>query len=204
MTAAFLVRRGTLSWGYGVFAVLSVLVAVMALRALVMPIPLVMPAMAHYLPDMPVPVWGHVVFAPLALALAPVQLSARLRARRPRLHRVTGYVYAGSILIAAASSLALLPRFLGTGFAAAGFAALAVLWVAFTALGIQAARNGDFAAHRRFMIRSATLSFAAVTLRLIMAPLLAAGWTVPETYQITAWGSWVPMLLAVEVWLRRR
>jgi hypothetical protein len=36
-----------------------------------------------------------------------------------------------------------------------------------------------------------------------MAPLMAQGWSVVETYDVTAWASWVPNLILVELWLRR-
>lgn len=53
------------------------------------------------------------------------------------------------------------------------------------------------------MIRSVALTFGAVMLRVYMTPLMASGWSVPETYQITAWASWVPNLIVVEWWFRR-
>jgi len=81
---------------------------------------------------------------------------------------------------------------------------LAVLWVGTTVLGIWAAIQRDFAAHRRWMLRSVALTFAAVTLRVIMAPLMLSGWSVTDTYLITAWAAWIPNLLLVEWYLRRR
>ena len=182
-------------------AALCLAVALASLRWIVLPLDLVMEHMAHY---SGAALWGHVLFGPLALALVPVQLSARLRARAPGLHRAAGYLSLLSILIAALSALLLLPNFLGTPFAASGFAALAVLWIVFPALGVAAARRGDLAAHRRWMLRTCVLTFGAVTLRIIMAPLMAAGWSVVETYQVTAWGNWLPFLIALELWLRRR
>lgn len=189
--------------GYVLFAALSLLVALVSLRALVSPLPLAMPNMAHYLDGRSLPLWGHVLAGPLALALAPLQMSARLRTRAPALHRRTGYVALAAILVGAVSALALLPDFTGSRFAAAGFATLGTLWLGFAALGLAAARRGDTPAHRRFMLRATALTFGAVTLRLMMAPLMAAGWSVDETYQVTAWGCWLPGLALTEVLLRR-
>ena len=186
------------------FWILCLGVALASLRFLIAPFELVMDHMAHYLPAAPVALFAHLFGAPLALVLAPVQLWAGLRRRRPALHRASGYVYVLSVLIAGVGSLALLPDFLGTGFAAAGFFVLAVLWTGFTLRGVQLARAGEHAAHRRMMLRSVALTFAAVTLRIIMAPLMAQGWAVVDTYQITAWGSWIPNLIAVEIYLRRQ
>lgn len=168
------------------FAIPSLIVALVSWRILVLPMDLVMPGMAAYARQVPLAVWGHVLFAPVALALAPLQLSAGLRARRPALHRWSGRLYALSILIAAVAALALLPGSIASTFARSGFGTLAVLWIATTALGIAA---GDFSRHRIWMTRSVALTFAAVTLRVIMAPLMAAGWTVAETYQVHGWNT---------------
>lgn len=190
--------------GVWTFRVLCLVIAAATLRVLILPVAEVMPAMAPYMADLRSAVLAHIIFATLALALAPFQLSGKLRNRHPRLHRLSGYVYAFSIAVAAVASLALLPEFGGSYWALAGFAVLAVLWIGFTALGIDAARRRDFLRHRQWMLRSVALSFAAVVLRLMMPGLMASGMTYLETYDITAWASWVPSLIAVEWWLRRR
>ena len=64
--------------------------------------------------------------------------------------------------------------------------------------------RGDLARHRWWMQRSLALTFSAITLRIIMAPLMASGWTVAETYDVTAWGAWVLNLIVLEWWQRRR
>ena len=189
---------------YAMFAVLSVLIALVSTRAYFLPLRLVMPDMAHYLASVPVPLWGHLVFGPLVLALAPFQLATRLRVAYPRLHRVMGYGYAMSVLLAGLSSLALLGQFTGTDWARSGFAVLALLWIGCTATGISFAIRGQTARHRVWMLRSVALTFAAVTLRVMMAPLLAAGWTVLQTYDVTAWASWGGNLAVIEYYLRRK
>jgi uncharacterized membrane protein len=186
------------------FALLSGVIALMSLRGLAAPLDLVMPNMAHFLQDAPMALWGHVLGAPLVLALAPVQLSRSLRARWPLAHRISGRLYALGVLIAGLSALALVPTSIASPFARAGFTALALCWIAFTARGIWLARAGDYTAHRAWMLRSLALTFAAVTLRVIMVPLMASGWSVAQTYDVTAWGSWVPSLILVELYLRRR
>jgi len=188
------------------FWIASLAVGLMSLRWLVLPMDLAMPNMAHFQTDAPLALIAHLTGGPLALLLAPFQLWSGLRARRPGLHRALGRLYGLAILIGALGSLALVPAFTGSSFAAAGFVALAALWLATTALGIRAARARDFVRHRRWMLRSVALTFAAVTLRVMMAPLMAAGWSVNETYQVTAWGCWLVNLAVIEalLWRRRR
>lgn len=185
-------------------AIPALVVALFSWRVLVLPMELVMPQMAGYAAQVPLAVWGHVIFAPIALALVPMQLASGLRARRPGLHRWSGRAYGLAVLLAAVAALALLPGSVASGFARAGFAVLAGLWIGTTTLGIAAARAGDLGRHRVWMTRSAALTFAAVSLRIIMAPLLALGWSVAETYEMTAWGSWLLTLAVVEIARRPR
>lgn len=181
----------------------ALVVALATLRIAVLPLDVVMQHMAHYRTLAPVGLWTHLVFGSIALALAPFQTWAGLRARRPAVHRLLGRVYVASVAIGAVGSLLLLPAFAGSAFAATGFAVLAVLWLASTAMGLAHARARRFDLHRRWMLRSVALTLTAVTLRLIMAPLLATGWSVVETYEITAWLSWLVNLTVVETMLRR-
>ena len=189
---------------YLIFAVLSLLIAVSSLRGLIAPLPLVMPNMAHFLTEAPWRLWGHILGGPLALALAPLQLSVWLRQRCPRVHRWSGRLYGAAVLIAGLAGMTLAPTSDASNFARAGFVVLGVLWLFSTFKGIQFAMRGDLSRHRWWMERSIALTFSAVTLRLIMGPLMASGWSVAQTYDITAWGSWVLNLAILEIWQRKR
>lgn len=185
--------------GFALFAGTSVLVAMVSLRVLVLPMDLAMPNMAHFVTQAPWRLWGHILGGPLALALAPLQMWTGFRQRWPRLHRWSGRVYGLAVLVAGAAGLTLAPIADASVFARAGFFVLALLWLASTGIGIWAAMRGDYARHRWWMQRSLALTFAAVTLRVIMAPLLIAGWTVAQTYDVTAWGAWVLNLAVLEI-----
>ena len=189
---------------YGIFAVLSLLIAVSSLRGLIAPLSLVMPNMAHFLTEAPWRLWGHILGGPLALALAPLQQSVWLRQRWPRVHRWSGRLYGAAVLIAGLAGMTLAPTSDASNFARAGFVVLGVLWLFSTFKGIQFAMRGDLSRHRWWMERSIALTFSAVTLRLIMGPLMASGWSVAQTYDITAWGSWVLNLAILEIWQRKR
>lgn len=162
------------------------------------------PHLAHYAASHGIPLYAHIVFAPLALLLAPFQFWSGLRNRHRGVHRAIGYTYAGSIGVASLGALLLLPRFEGSLWAARGFGLLAVLWVATTARAVLFARAGNVAAHRAWMLRSAALTFAAVVLRLMTLPLMATGLTLTQSYDVTAWASWLLPLLVVEWRMRRQ
>jgi uncharacterized membrane protein len=190
---------------YWTFATLSLLVGLVALRWLVVPFGESMEIVVHYLDGQAVPLWVHITSAPVAMLAGILQPVQSLRDARPRLHRWTGYIYALAVLAGGVSALAMLPGFLGSTWAATGFAGLAIAWIGTTVIGIARARAGDYQAHRRWMLRSLALTFAAVTLRVYMPFLIVlGGMTEVQTYDVTGWLCWVPNLVAVEWWLSRR
>jgi uncharacterized membrane protein len=140
----------------------------------------------------------------LALLLSPVQLSARVRARVPRLHRGVGRATLGAIAVAGVAGLALSSVSLAGGVGTAGFGMLALTWLGCAALGLRAIRRGDVSAHRRWMIRTFALTYAGVTLRLwllVLIPLLDGDFM--RAYLLTPFLCWVPNLVVAELVLRR-
>lgn len=145
----------------------------------------------------------HFFLAGLALLLGPFQLSTRLRRRWPALHRLSGWLYAGAILVGSASGLSLAMNAQGGAPSRTAFTMLALLWPLVTAIGIQRAVVRDFEGHRRWMCRSVALTFAAVTLRLILG-IGAGALQLPfmPVYIVSAWLSWTFNLAVCEVLLR--
>lgn len=146
----------------------------------------------------------HVITASPVLLIGWLQLSPRLRTAAPRWHRNLGKAYVLLVLVAAA------PGGLVLAFGAAGglagklcFWSMSLLWFLFTLRAWLRVRKGDYAGHEADMLRSYALAFGAVALRLwmfVIGGLL--GWRTPEAYAFCAWMSWVPNLLAAELWMR--
>jgi uncharacterized membrane protein len=145
----------------------------------------------------------HAGFASAALILGAFQLFPRFRARWPAWHRRAGTVYVAASLIAAVAGLVLAAGTSSGPIAMAGFGLLAVLWIGFTANAWRLARAREFARHRRWMIRSYALTFAAVTLRLYLPVALMAGFDALASYRAISFLCWVPNLIVAELWLRR-
>ncbi|HET7395184.1 MAG TPA: DUF2306 domain-containing protein [Gammaproteobacteria bacterium] len=139
----------------------------------------------------------HFFMAGSALALGPLQLAGTIRRRWPRLHRTLGWLYALDILIGAAAGFSLSFNAQGGLASGLGFATLALLWPAVTARGVWLAVRGDATGHRRWMCRSVALTYAAVTLRLMLG-IGAGAMSLPfmTVYITAAWSSW-PINLAV-------
>jgi uncharacterized membrane protein len=154
----------------------------------------------------------HIVFAGLALLVGGFQFSRTLRRRSPRLHRLLGRTYVVSVFIGGAaavvmsfySSVALLGLF--------GFGTLAVLWIWTTYRGYQSARDGDFAAHQAWMIRSYALTYAAPTLRMWLLVLLVVqlpfgvdpGLAAVNAYAPVPFLCWLPNIVIAEYLVHRR
>jgi hypothetical protein len=146
---------------------------------------------------------AHFFGAGLALLLAPLQMSAWVRRVVPRLHRVSGGLYAAGVLIGGLGGLFLSTHATGGAASGLGFAMLAVAWLATTTLGIGHAVTGNLALHRRWMARSIALTASAITLRLTLGiglgvlhlPFL-------PVYVFAAWSCWTINLALCELWLQ--
>lgn len=143
----------------------------------------------------------HAGFAAVGLLLVPVQLWTGSRKKIGKIHRVSGYAAVLAIYAAACSAYWLAPNVRGGTIAGVGFAGLATAWIITLSKGIIAARDRDFAAHRRWMIRVSSLTFAAVTLRLWLMLSIATGIDYDAAYRVIAWMCWIPNLLIAEAWL---
>jgi len=161
----------------------------------------------HYWPWMAA-FYVHITGGMLSLVTGPVQFIKKSRSRRPAFHRNVGKIYLVAILLLAGPTGLFMAFFANGGFwAGMGFALLSLLWWGSTWLAYQKARTRDFAAHRRWMIRSYAFTFAAVMLRL-WVPILSYGISfTPYSLEhqtvvvATAWLSWIPNLAFVEVLL---
>jgi len=125
----------------------------------------------------------------------PLQLARALRRRLPRLHRTLGVLYVAGVAVGGVAGLGLATTAHGGPVTGLGFTGLALAWLATTALAVQALVRRDLADHRRWMIRSASLTFAAVTLRVYLGIATATGLPFDVSYTAIAWLCWVPNLL---------
>jgi uncharacterized membrane protein len=146
---------------------------------------------------------AHAAAASTALLLGPFQFLPGLRARRPRLHRWSGRAYVLACLLGGVSGAVLAFGARAGPPATAGFGLLAAAWLYTTWRAYDAARRRRFGAHRRWMIRSFALTFAAVTLRLYLPLAFVSPFGYEATYRVISFVCWIPNLLVAEVLLRR-
>jgi uncharacterized membrane protein len=145
----------------------------------------------------------HASVALPLLAIAPFQFSGRLRSRYSRVHRWLGRLFLGGAIVAAVSAIALAPTFALAGARISLTLLGAVLLFCAVAAWL-CARAGDFAAHRKFAIRTFAFAFAFVWVRLIGSTDEAYLSFIedPDHQDINReWLSLVLPLLITEAWL---
>jgi len=176
--------------GYGVFSGLNL-------------IPLTPPAIAQAAIN-PVAMALHMLSGGMALAVASLQLLLIKIQGSVRWHRVLGWAYVASVLMSGFAAFALFGSSIGGLNADLGFSLLSAAWLFSTVRAIQHARNQNWRAHQRWMIRSFSLCFAAVTLRIYLGAFFALGVPFEQFYTALAWLCWVPNLVVVEWFLLKR
>jgi uncharacterized membrane protein len=105
----------------------------------------------------------HTLCGIIALVAGPIQFSSRLRQHHLKFHRILGRTYVISVLIGAATGVALAtgrPGFPGTSMQAAA-------WVVCTTAAFLTARNRQILQHRQWMARSYAVTFTFVSSRVL-------------------------------------
>ena len=146
----------------------------------------------------------HAIGASIALLLGPTQFLDGWRARAPRAHRISGYLYLGlGVGVGGVAGLLLAPHSFGGYVSHFGFGILGCLWLFTGAMALLSAKQRRLAAHRRWMITNFALTLAAVTLRLYLPLSAMAGLPFEEAYPAVAWLCWLPNLIVAE-WYGKR
>jgi uncharacterized membrane protein len=149
----------------------------------------------------------HVVSGGLFFLFAPLQFSARLRARHRKLHR-----YSGRFLVSVAA-IGLIPGMFfgivtpfGGRLEAITIAVVGIFFVFAMATAVSAIRRGEVHRHREWMIRVFAIALAISTDRLIGAPMdfVLTPYGVPpsQLFVLSIWAAWLLTLGGAEWWIR--
>ena len=183
--------------GWVVMTVFALFIALYAIAILVVPT-MRPPFLRERSIVVPLAVIMHLGGSAVALAVGAFQLNAGIRNRFVVVHRWMGRSYVIGVLIGGIGALILAPMAQFGLPSATGFSLLAVLWLTATAQGYRYIRAGNQLVHRRWMIRSYALTFAAVTLRIYLPLSQVYGIPFEPAYQTIAWLCWVPNLIVAE------
>jgi uncharacterized membrane protein len=187
----------------GIVLALAALVAAYALAYVIVGERMFAPNLADSFRARPWGIYPHAFFGALAMAIGPFQFRRRLLRHRRSLHRALGKVYVVACVLGGSAGLYMAAYSYGGWTTHLGFGALAVLLLTSTLRAYAAVRRGEIVRHREWMVRSYSLIFAAVTLRLELPLLTAALGGFEPAYAVVSWLCWVPNLLWAEWYLRR-
>ena len=117
-----------------------------------------------------------------------------------------------AILLGGTSALVIAPSNDAGLIGVAGFGLLGLFWLGCAGLALRSVLRRDFAAHRRWAIRTFALTYAAVMLRLWLAVLITAQSAAgvadevafDRAYLLVPFLCWVPDLIVAERFLRFR
>lgn len=188
----------------GLFWFLSFAIALVSYRFVLLGMEMGFPNMAHQFTSYKLVLYAHIICGPIALVLAPFQLSKRFRTKSIARHRMIGRAYCAAILVAGLSGIVIGFNAMAGPVARAGFILLGVVWLAVTFRSLLFAMSGAIDRHRDWMIRSIALTFAGVTLRILLPLQLISGVPFDAAYQVVAWMCWVPNLIVAEYVIRKR
>lgn len=149
--------------------------------------------------------YTHIIFGGIALLVGWAQFSKKWRFKYLKTHRNLGKVYILSVLLSGLAGLYIAFHANGGLVSKFGFGMLAFLWLLTTSMAYTSVRKKRIVTHKKWMVRSYALCFAAVTLRLLLPSLpaiLQIGFD--EAYVIISWLCWVPNLIVAEVLIRRK
>jgi uncharacterized membrane protein len=148
--------------------------------------------------------YAHIIASPCCFLVALVLLSATIRNRWRRLHRVLGRVQVAAILLILVPTSVVMANHAFAGRAAGvSFLVLSAMLTVCTLQGWRTAIRGTLAQHRRWMLRVVALLSSAIVLRVLSGMMTQLGVTATEdAYLVAAWLSWLAPLLALEVQLR--
>ena len=195
--------KTTVRWtGWGVMSFLALLMVMLASRYLTLDPAVYFPQQRAVYMAHTAGILMHIVGGIAALLLGPLQFVPAVRNRWPRLHRATGRIYLAGVALGGLGGLYMARLAYGGPAARTGFALLAVLWLATSAMAYVRIRQSKVDRHRAWMIRSYALSFAAPMLRLEQVAFTAAGVEFAVAYVAVAWLAWIPNLLAAEGYVR--
>jgi hypothetical protein len=197
-------ERGITRFGLATMALLAVSVALYSMRFAAVPAHVwlsIDTGIRGVIARVPLPALGHMLVAPIALLLGPFQFMPRIRARYPRVHRISGRIYVAACLIAGVAALATAPYASGGPIAGLGFGTLAFLWITVTAGAWRAAVARLFDLHRLLMRFSYAMTFGAVTLRLQIPIFFMLGFHSYSAASVwLAYTSWIPNVIVVALY----
>ena len=147
----------------------------------------------------------HILLAIIALLTGPLNVIKRIRIKSINFHRWNGRLYVLSIILNFIPGVYV--SFFATGGwpSTIGFLILNTLWLSTTILGFLYIKRKNVILHSQWILRSFFLSFANMTIYIIVAITHnALNFSYGSAYTIAVWLCWILNLLIAEILIRRK
>lgn len=147
----------------------------------------------------------HITLAVISLLTGPLGMSKAVGAKSKSFHRWNGRIYVLSILFNFVPGIYL--SFFATGgwLSTIGFLLLSFLWLGTTILGYFSIKRGNIPLHSQWITRSFFLSFANMTIYILVAVAHhVMSFSYGHSYTIAVWLSWSIHLLLAEWVIRKK
>jgi len=143
----------------------------------------------------------HVYSSIFLMILGAFQFSNFIQRKYTKLHRISGKLYVGILLLLSGPSGLIMSYYANGGFyAQVSFVLLSLFWMVFTFLSWFFILKKDVIKHQKFAMRSFALTLSAISLRLFKFLLVFFFEPFPmDAYRMAAWSGWIFNLLVVEL-----
>ena len=143
----------------------------------------------------------HVYTSIFLMFFGALQFSNYIQKKHMKLHRISGRVYVGILLLFSGPSGLVMSYYANGGkFTQVSFLLLSTFWILFTFLSLYFILKKEIIQHQKFAIRSFALTLSAISLRLFKYLLVFFFEPLPmDAYRIAAWSGWTFNLLVAEL-----
>lgn len=148
----------------------------------------------------------HVFSSIFVIFCGLFQFSAYFIQKRPKIHKIFGYIYISDLLLIAGPGGLIMSFYANGGILAQiSFVTLSTLWISFTLYAFILVLKKKYIQHGQWLLRSYALTLSAVTLRfyLMLFDFFNLNIGPVESYIIVAYMSWIPNLIVAEIMIRR-
>lgn len=147
----------------------------------------------------------HILLAIISLITGPLGVIKAIRDKSRNFHRWNGRIYVLSIILNFIPGVYV--SFFATGGLPSiiGFLILNTLWLGTTLLGFRYIKRQKVMLHSKWITRSFCLSFANITIYIIVAiSHNLMNFSYENSYTIAVWLSWILNLLVSELMIRKK
>ncbi|MCR8644257.1 DUF2306 domain-containing protein [Paenibacillus sp. N1-5-1-14] len=142
----------------------------------------------------------HIFSSFIALVIGWLQFLPTLRKTRPHIHRIIGRIYLSLVAIGGITGI-VVGMYTDSYIRQMSFLTLVLLWLYTGWKGYTTARNRNFNAHRKWMIRNYAVTLVAATARLVTPICILIYLVANQTEPFTSVEAVLKHVLEVNIWV---